>query len=89
MPSPFTVEFPVGSSPTACVNISILSDTQLEGDHEFVVEITNVGGAAAVGDLYMTTVVIQDDEGSTITNAYTGSLLYQKFCIIYLFKLLM
>ena len=61
----------MGSSPIACVNISILSDTQIEGDHEFVVEITNVGGAAAVGDLYMTTVVIQDDEGSTITNAYT------------------
>ena len=57
--------FPVGhSNSTNCIDIPITSDTELEGDHEFTVEITGAGSTpyASLGSPVVTTVTIEDDE---------------------------
>ena len=45
-----------------CVTFTILDDTELEGDHDFEVTITNPGEFAALGTPSLTTVTIDDDE---------------------------
>ena len=64
MPTPFTVVFTTGPNNTACVNISIVNDTEVEGDHQFEVEIVNAGEFAMIGNRSVIRVVIKDDEGS-------------------------
>ena len=63
VPSPFTVVFKAGPNNTACVNISIVNDNDIEGDHQFAVEIVDAGEFALIGDPSVITVVIKDDEG--------------------------
>ena len=61
----FQLVFPVGhSTPTNCINIPITSDTELEDNHEFTVEITGAGSTphATLGSSVVTTVTIEDDE---------------------------
>ena len=61
----FQLVFPVGHpTQTNCINIPITSDTQLEDNHEFTVEITGAGSAphATLGSPVVTTITIEDDE---------------------------
>ena len=61
----FQLVFPVGHlSQTYCIDIPITSDTELEDNHEFTVEITGAGSAphATLGSPVVTTVTIEDDE---------------------------
>ena len=61
----FPLVFPVGHpTPTICTDIPIMSDTELEDNHEFTVEITGAGSAphATLGSPVVTTVTIEDDE---------------------------
>ena len=63
--SEFQLVFPVGHpTPTNCIDIPITSDTELEDNHEFTVEITGAGSApyATLGSPVVTTVTIEDDE---------------------------
>ena len=55
--------FPAGSKTTACVNISIVNDSEVEGDHQFAVEIVDVGEFATSENSSIITIVIKDDEG--------------------------
>lgn len=64
VPSPFTVVFTAGPNNTACGNISIVNDNEVEGDHQFAVEIVDVGEFASIEDPSLITVVIKDDEGT-------------------------
>ena len=60
-----TVTFSVGGSTTACSQFTITNDQELEGDHDFAVEITGINSMAPfamIGTLSTTTVVITDDE---------------------------
>ena len=61
----FQVVFPIGH-PTHiyCTDIPITSDTELEDNHEFIVEITEAGSAphATLGTPVVITVAIEDDE---------------------------
>ena len=54
-----------GSNISRCVTFTILDDTVLEGEHEFIVNITDVGSAAVIGDPSVCTVTIVDDEGES------------------------
>ena len=61
----FQVVFPIGHpTQTYCTDIPITSDTELEDNHEFTVEITGAGSApfAILGTPVITTVTIIDDE---------------------------
>ena len=58
--------FPIGSDSISCADIDIIDDDDLEGDHDFVVEITAVGDNAMINDMSITTVTIMDDEGQRI-----------------------
>ena len=58
--------FPVGADATACIDVTIIDDNNLEGDHTFTV---NLGGmitptlTGGFGTPSSTTVTIQDPEG--------------------------
>ena len=60
----FDVAFPSGSTDnaTACVNINILDDDILEGDHTFTVTLTILDPDVML-DNNETTITIRDDEG--------------------------
>ena len=62
-----------GSNISRCVTFTILDDTVLEGEHEFTVNITDVGSAAAIGDPSVCTVTIVDDEGESREEHYAAS----------------
>ena len=65
VPSPFEINFSPGPIPdTQCATITILDDSQVEGDHEFEVEITDPGHEDVdTGSQSTTTVTIMDDDG--------------------------
>ena len=50
---------------TSCTHISIINDTELEGHHDFCVEISNIStsGSASIGAPSVATITILDDEG--------------------------
>ena len=61
----FQVVFLIGHpTQTYCTDIPITSDTELEDNHEFIVEITGAGSVphATLGTPGLTTVTIEDDE---------------------------
>ena len=66
--TPFEITFAVGSPDTSCVNVAIVDDNVLEGDHDFSVEITNVGPSAMIGTPDSTVVTITDDESKSRRN---------------------
>ena len=61
--------FPVGTDTTACIDVTIIDDNNLEGDHDFTVDLegkitpTLTGGTGGFGTPSSTTVTIQDPEG--------------------------
>ena len=61
--------FPVGAVTTACIDVTITDDNNLEGDHTFTVNLGGIitptlsGGAGGFGTPMSTTVTIQDPEG--------------------------
>jgi len=61
--------FQVGTDTTACIDVTITNDTNLEGDHTFSVNLggmitpTLTGGTGGFGTPMSTTVTIQDPEG--------------------------
>ena len=65
MAGPLQATFPTSSieGATSCVNISILQDLVLEGDHSFGVEVTSATPSVVmVGTPSNETVTILDDE---------------------------
>ena len=72
-----TVTFTVDSSAAPpstfeCVDIGILDDTVLEGDHEFTVIIIDTSDDAPINVMSSTTIVtILDDEGLKLTHMST------------------
>jgi len=66
LPVPPTVVFPVGVASTACFYVTIVDDNELEGDHDFTVEITGISSGsphAMVDAASTTTITITDDDG--------------------------
>ena len=65
-PAPLIVVFPVGGTPsTECATFTIESDTELEGDHAFVVDIIDISSDPPNAQIVApstTTVTITDDE---------------------------
>ena len=60
------MEYPVGTQGmTSCTHITIINDTELEGDHDFYIEISNISSLsnASIGTPSVATVTIHDDEG--------------------------
>ena len=65
--------FPVGTGTTACIDITITDDNNLEGDHTFTVDLLNIQiigddlrrmvSMIGIGSPSSTTVTIQDPEG--------------------------
>jgi len=61
--------FQVGTDTTACIDVTIIDDNNLEGDHTFTVNLMGVitptltGGMGGFGTTMSTTVTIQDPEG--------------------------
>ena len=57
--------FPFGSTDndTACVNITIMDDDILEGDHTFTVTLTTLDPDVMLGN-HETTITIIDNEGN-------------------------
>ena len=56
----------MGTSTSACIDVDILDDSNLEGDHTFAISLTGVITptlAAGLGSPTSTTVTIQDPEG--------------------------
>ena len=77
MGGPLQATFPISSMEgvTSCVNISILQDMVLEGDHSFGVEVTSATPSVVmVGIPSNETVTILDDE-SMCTEGHMLSML--------------
>jgi len=61
--------FQVGTDTTACIDVTIMDDNNLEGDHTFTVNLgemimpTLSGGTGGFGTPIFTSVTIQDPEG--------------------------
>jgi len=59
--------FPVGTGTTACIDVTIIDDDDLEGNHRFRVDFgrirLNPALGRGVGSPSSTTVTIQDPEG--------------------------
>ena len=79
--------FPVGAVTTACIDVTIIDDNNLEGDHTFTVDLggmitpTLTGETGGFGTPSSTTVTIQDPEGmlsipSRISQQSSGSTLF-------------
>ena len=64
-PTPFTITFAVGVPASSCVNVAIVDDNVLEGDHDFSAEITGVGTSAMIGTPDTTVITITDDESKS------------------------
>ena len=81
MAGPLQATFPTSSmeDATSCVNITILQDLVLEGDHSFGVEVTSATPSVVmVGMPSEETVTILDDE-SMCTDGYNNSRELGKF----------
>ena len=60
------LKFSVGLPTTNCIDFNITDDAELEGDHDFTVEITDISSMpphAMIGSTTMTIVTITDNEG--------------------------
>ena len=58
--------FSVGGPTTNCIDFNITDDEELEGDHDFTVEITDISSMpphAMIGSRNITVVTITDNEG--------------------------
>ena len=61
-----------GDDIVQCVDINIIDDSSIEGDHEFTVEIASVSHSSVVQCTSMnTTIYIQDNDGKEISQDYT------------------
>ena len=75
-PGVFQFSFGVGAVTPACVNIAIIDDDDLEGDHTFSLSLggTNTpslgGGTGGFGAQTTTAVTIQDPEGTLLNYEY-------------------
>ena len=79
MAGPLQAIFPISSmeGATSCVNISILQDLVLEGDHTFGVEVTSVTPSVViVGTPSEETVTILDDESTYVYRLIVLILIY-------------
>ena len=65
---PLDVTFPVGTSLPAlmCVNLNTMSDLDVEGDQDFVVDIASINpsSVASPASPSQQTLVITDDDGN-------------------------
>ena len=71
VPDPFQVTFDTMSvnGSLACINITILQDAALEGDHSFAVHIVSVSpGVVTIISPTYSPVVIEDDESKCACN---------------------
>ena len=71
VPDPFQVTFDTMSvnGSLACINITILQDAALEGDHIFTVHIVSVSpGVVTIISPVYAPVVIEDDESKCACN---------------------
>ena len=60
------VVFPVGDPSTECFNVTIIDDNELEGNHDFTVEIMGISSGsphAMIDAASTTTITITDDDG--------------------------
>ena len=57
--------FGIGQVSQACIDVTIIDDDDLEGDHTFTVELgaTNTSALGGTGSPTSTTITIQDSEG--------------------------
>ena len=58
--------FSVGGPTTNCIDFNIIDDEELEGDHDFTVEITDISSMsphATISSFSITVVTITDNEG--------------------------
>lgn len=58
--------FQVGTNTTACIDVNILDDSNLEGDHSFTVDLGGIvtpNLTAGFGSQSSTTITIRDPEG--------------------------
>ena len=79
MAGPLQAIFPISSieGATSCVNISILQDLVLEGDHNFGVEVTSATPSVVmVGTPSEETVTILDDESTYVHRLIVLILIY-------------
>ena len=79
MAGPLEAIFPISSmeGATSCVNISILQDLVMEGDHNFGVEVTSVTPSVViVGTPSEETVTILDDESTYVYRLIVLILIY-------------
>ena len=79
MAGPLQAIFPISSmeGATSCVNISILQDLVMEGDHNFGVEVTSVTPSVViVGTPSEETVTILDDESTYVYRLIVLILIY-------------
>ena len=69
--------FQVGTDTTACIDVTIIDDNNLEGDHTFTVNLGGMitppltggtGGTAGFGTAMSTTITIQDPEGTCMSS---------------------
>ena len=59
--------FSVGGPTTNCIDFNITDDEELEGDHDFTVEITDISSIpphAIIGSSSINVVTITDNEGT-------------------------
>ena len=78
LPDPFEVVLSVGQTEsTGCIDVPITSDTELEGDHDFTVTITSAGSVphASIGDVFISSITIDDDEGDKYFLFHLGELI--------------
>jgi len=79
--------FQEGADTVACINVTIIDDNNLEGDHTFTVNLGGMitpiltGGTGGFGTSMSTTVTIQDPEGmlsipSKISQQSSGTTLF-------------
>ena len=66
--TPFTITFAVGAPASSCVDVAIVDDNVLEGNHDFSVDIDDVGTSAMIGTLDTTVITITDDESKSRRN---------------------
>ena len=64
-PNPFTITFAVGVPDTSRINVMVVDDNVLEGDHDFSVDIDDVGPSAIIGTPDATVITITDDESKS------------------------
>ena len=68
--------FSVGGPTTNCIDFNITDDEELEGDHDFTVEITDISSMtphAMIGSSNITVVTITDNEGNKLYSSnYRG-----------------